>query len=135
MKKIKLCLFTVMLMMSVSALTACGGKSNTSDNGSQSSVQQSSSAGGSGESSGQNQTSGGSDNSNSAGGTNNGTGNGSNGGGTGSKNGGTSNNGNDTENESSTGVIDGLIDDAESGADDMMDGTKGESNAADESSQ
>lgn len=41
----------------------------------------------------------------------------------------------DVRNESSTGVIGGMIDDVESGVDDMLDGTKGTTDAADESSR
>lgn len=108
MKKIRICMFTILLTMSMLALTACSSDNNSGRSNNSSGTTQSTTATGSG--SGETTT-----------GTTNGTGS-SNG-----TNGRTNNN----QEESSTGVIGGMMDDVERGVDDMIDGSDA-SNASEE---
>lgn len=110
MKKIKICMFTFVFMLSVFALTACGGRNNSTNQATQSTTQDSGQGGStSGSSSGMDQ---------SGSSQNQGAGMGS---------------GGSNMEESSTGVIDGMMNDVESGVDDLLDNPTDESNRSDES--
>lgn len=116
MKKIKICTFAILFIMSMTVLAACGRKDSgtnqsTSPSSSSSGTGQGSesSAGGSGTNSGTDSTNG---NTGNAGTQESGSGNGA-------------SQGSGSEEESSTGVIGGMMDDVEEGMDDMLSGSKG----------
>lgn len=107
MKKIRICIFMLMLMLSVFALTACGGRDNSTDQtATQTTTQNNSSQSGS-----QDDFRNGSQGMNESG----------------------SGQSDLYTEEESTGVIDGMMNDVESGVNDLLDTTDQESNRSDES--
>ncbi len=105
MKKMRACIFAVLLSLSVFAMTACGGRNGSDPSANQSSASRDAS-------SGQNSGNSGAASENTRAGAG------------------------ESEasfQEESTGVLDGLMDDMESGVEDIMGDSEGMSNHADES--